>query len=210
MYWIILTAITKDITKSSNSPGLAAKLFALDTKFFSSDTSILLLILILSCSTNRLRNKQPSILLLCVVWNPFLPFLPCILLGSCKKSPGKVSSPVSLITTRAASPIALFSTDQYSWSHLHSFRYIKISNMAFIWPSIGVLLWHHSATCVIVDSSNTCIAALSPPVPELGSNATTKIESGSGCLYQRVCPILRFGSTPFISKSFKASISVSS
>ena len=74
----------------------------------------------------------------------------------------------------------------------------------------GVLLCCHSATCSKPGNAKTCMAALSPPVPRLGSNPTIYVCPLFGVLYQRTCPCLSFGSTPSKSGNFKLFISVSS
>ena len=75
---------------------------------------------------------------------------------------------------------------------------------------MSVLLCRHSAICSVVSASNTCMAAGSPPVPRLGSNATMYILSLTGVLYQRTCPVRRLGSTPSRSSNLVGAIKVSS
>ena len=74
----------------------------------------------------------------------------------------------------------------------------------------GVLLSRHSPTCIKPGNSTICMAAGSPPVPKLGSNATTYMLPLLGFRYQRTCPCRSMGSMPAISTSFNGLIKVSS
>ena len=139
---------------------------------FVSRSSVLLAISILSVSIQFLNLLHAANLLLFVVVNPFLyPLLDPARLGSDINVPGKFSSPISLITTNAASPSVLFSTLQYiSASGAPDCISVSIPRNILICSCTGVLLCIHSPTCRIPGSSYICIALLSPPVPKLGSN----------------------------------------
>ena len=99
-------------TKSSCKPSLALNVVPWAIKPLSSLISNLLLIFILSFSIRYFNLAHAAILLPNVVLNPLRNLRTCPLrIGSLKKSPGKFSSPISLITIRAASPSVLFSTE---------------------------------------------------------------------------------------------------
>ena len=98
------------ITKSSWSPNLAAYPVPDATNDFNSLINDLLAICIRLVSIRLFSLAQAANLLLLVVVNPLRYLVPVPpLRGSVKNVPGMFSSPIWLITTKAASPRVLFS-----------------------------------------------------------------------------------------------------